>query len=87
MAAIMMSRRLTQAIANAGMSGFLIKLEYVKVIHQRCARRFLYYLLPLLLVLTALRPAEPPATDDFANCCSASRQPSTLYPGVPAGGG
>ena len=66
-----MNRRLTQAIADAGMSGFLIKLEYVKVIHQRCARCFVYYLLPLLLILaacgqhnlpqpTALPTATPP---------------------------
>ena len=59
---MMMNRRLAHVIANAGMSGFLIKLEYkcawnraecVKAMYQRCARCFLYCLLPLLLVLTA----------------------------------
>ena len=55
-----MNRRLARAIADAGMWGFRIKLEYVTVIHQRCARRFLYYLLPPLLVLTACGQQDLP---------------------------
>ena len=51
---------MTQAIADAGMSVFLIKSEYVKVMHQRCARCLLFCLLPLLLVLTACRQQNLP---------------------------
>ena len=77
-----MNRRLTQAIADAGMSGFLIKLEYVKVIHQRCARRFVYYLLLLVLAAcgqqnlpqpTALPTDTPPAVGP-AHFAQESRQ-------------